>query len=861
MYKNVGYNQHSNQYQRFNQPQNKYQGRPQGMHANQGYNQQPHQYQRFNQQPIQYQGRPNGMCANLGYNQQQNQFQGNNQPQHQFHGYNQPHQPQPYSQGLEGMMPPPLLPAQYINQSQQNVTVQVQVQVPSGSHSGQGLAPNPLVMPEDRGRVRGPKIGKGGHGFNENKHEKLEDENALENQKKRGNGRDRGRGRGGKRQLERKNEHEDGEISGVDDIDVFKFLIKSFGGGCTFEDFLRRCELFPMGSNICSWFKKHSRRFHVFWDENDIVYIQPFYQEAKICTPWNNKQHPGQCQNSSCDFFHICRRFIRGSCKESSCPLSHSFRNPHNRHLKNKLGISDFSEVDIRVILNCNSLSICADYIYNDGCKVENGEKRCPHLHFCEKKIFGNCKDQCKKTHSITQFHNKWVLGSWNMSRWQEVRVLKSINVPPRQRKENDNNSDDSDLSQHEDDAVDTSIRYDSDVRASSEGLSSTASCDPKFKQLIISGESRSIEDVKDRRKMKPVCSERFKSSEDSICGIVGKDDQCLPKVSAPQEKYDADDNITKDGIIMKKNKQEKQGATSSKVVKPKPPPKLSKLTPSDPDYQERNPDLLKDETEISEICIFVSKDKCPSASCKNLHLPSGIPYLWQIRQIKMFGKWFSLTLAENEKIEKGYCDLLDEVKYNGSKYSYHIWFSKMQAIICDVDGQPAIGDNKHDQWCNVRRLSTPSFTEKKMMVDSYPTQWRWYWKDDSEKWNMYSKDDLTLERKYQTKKKTHLYTMENNHSVYMIDFQKMIQVNVETDRKQNITRRPLFVSKDDVNEKKIEKNYVPPKRVSSYPNAKGYSDHYKHLVDDDDDLYKGSDFVYMDKSLVPPKADSSDGH
>ncbi|XP_071146130.1 uncharacterized protein [Mytilus edulis] len=970
MYKNEGYNQQSNQNQRFYQPQNKYQGRPQGMHANQGYNQQPHQG--LNKTPNQYHGRPQEMYANQGYNQQphhhqeynqqpnqhqghnqqrnqhqgynpqrnrhqgynpqRNQHQGNNQPLNQFHGYNQPHQPQPYTQGLEGMMPPPLLPAQNMNPPQQNVTVVVlPIHVPSGSHSGQGLAPNPLVMPpytptispqgnlnindhqdspqrdkqtpdrekqlkkkkgktdknkaeenkkqdpprseqtkqselllseqekeikhqEDRERVRGPKIGKGGHGYNENKHEKLEDENVLGNQKRRGNGTDRGRVRGGNHQLGRANEQEDGEINDVDDIVVFKFLIKSFGGGCTFEDFLRRCDLFPKGSNICSWFKKHSKRFHVFWDENDIVYIQPFYQEAKICNHWNNKQNPGQCRNTSCDFFHICRHFIRGNCKESSCLLSHSLGNPHNQTIRDKLSFSDYSDVDIRVILNCNSLSVCADYVYNNGCKVENGEKRCPHLHLCEQKVFGNCEGQCKfmKNHSITQFHNKWVLGAWTMSRLPETQVFKYISVPPRQRKEFDDKSDDTELSQHVDDAVDTSVQSDSNVSASSESLSSTASCDPKIKKLITSGENRSKEDVN--------------ASEDSICGIVGKSNHCLPKVSAPQEKYDANDNITKDRIMMKKNKQEKQAATSGKVVKPKSPPKPSKLTPYDPDYQERHPDLLKDETENSKICIFVSKDKCPSALCKSLHLPSGIPYLWQIK----IDKWFSLTLAENEKIEKGYCYLLDdesteacEVKYNGSKYSYLISFSKMQATIYDVDGQPAVGDNQHDQWCNVRRLSTPSFTEKKMMVDSYLTQWRWYWKDYSKKWNMYDKDDI--ERKYQTKQNTYLHTMENNLSIYRIDFKKMIQVNVETYREQKITRRPLFVSKDDVNEKKFEKILknvdVPLRRVPNYPNAKGDLYHYKHRVDDDDDLYKGSDFMDMDEKLVPLKTDRSDGH
>ncbi|CAC5401248.1 PARP7S [Mytilus coruscus] len=673
-----------------------------------------------------------------------------------------------------------------------------------------------------RGRGRGQQRGRGGHGHNENRNEirENEGEDTHGNQRGRGKGRDRGRGIGGRQQNERTNELEDEDIPDVDDNDVFKFLVKTFGGGCTFEDFLRRCDLFPMDSNICLWFRKHSRRFHVFWEGKDIIYVQPFFQDAKICVRWNNKKNPGECKNAQCDFFHICRRFIRGNCKDKDCPLSHSFRNLHNRHLKDKLGISDFSDVDIKIVLNCNSPSVCADYIYNNGCKVENAEKRCPHLHLCRIKIFGKCDDPCKfkKTHSITQFHNKWVLTSCHMKGWPAARVFKAIYVPPRQREVSEDYSDDSDLSQDDDDADDASVRYDSDVNISSESLSSTASGPArKFNKLITSVENLSIEDVRERGKMKLGRRERFKSSEDIICGIVGKDDHGLPKLSAPQQKYVDDDDIKeRERILMEKYKQEKQGTSSGKVVKPKPPPRPSKVSPSDPDYQERNPSVLKDDIDISKICIFVSKDKCPSASCKNLHLPSGIPYLWQI---KMFGKWFSLTLAENEKMEKGYCDLLDvestEVKYMGIKYRYRIRFSNMQAIIYDVDGQPAVADNTS---CDVRRLSTPSFAEKKMMVDSYLTQWRWYWKDDSRNWNMYTKDVFlfTLERKYQTKQKTYLYTRENYYFMYRIDFQKMTQINLDTDKERKIIRRPLFVSKDDVQQKKYPDSIPFPAAMST---------------------------------------------
>ncbi|XP_052082754.1 uncharacterized protein LOC127720282 isoform X2 [Mytilus californianus] len=620
-------------------------------------------------------------------------------------------------------------------------------------------------------------------------------------------------------------EDNESEIPDVDDIEVFKFLIKNFKGGCTFEDLLKSCNLFPHNSNICLWFKKHSRRFHVFWDGKAIVYIQPFFRDAKICANWNNKKHLGQCENSSCYFFHICRRFIRGNCKESNCKLSHSFRSSHNRGLKDKLGIREFSEADIRIVLNCNSPSVCTDYIYNNGCKIQNSDKRCPYLHLCQTKIFRKCEDPCKfqKTHSITQFHNKWVLESFHMKGWEEERVLRTIYVPPRQREVSEDFSDDSDLSQVEDGIDDASTYNDSDVNVSSESLSSNASGPVKTSQKLITSDVQSKENIRENDKPNSGRRERFESTENMICGIVGKDDLDLSKMSASKIQYnDEDDNIKeKERIMMQMWEQEEQGISSAdnnKRVKPK----QSSRNPSDPDYQEKNPSLLKDQTENAKICLFVSKDKCPSASCKNHHLPSGLPYLWQL---KISEKWVSFSLAQNEIIEKAYCNVQDYIlmEKTGERYSYHVWFPKMHAVILNVDDQLVSGDN---QRCNVRRLSTHSFAEKKIMVDSYLTQWRWYWKDDSDKWTMFDKDVFlfTLERKYQTKQKTYLYTKENENIMYRIDFLKMTQVNIETDNVRQIIRRPLFVSKDDVLQNQFPQSIPFPAATSTVKPAHFYN-------------------------------------
>jgi hypothetical protein len=64
-------------------------------------------------------------------------------------------------------------------------------------------------------------------------------------------------------------------------------------------------------------------------------------------------------------------------------------------------------------------------------------------------------------------------------------------------------------------------------------------------------------------------------------------------------------------------------------------------------------------------------------------------------------------------------------------------------AVVYDVDGR---ADDKGYKYI-IRRLSTPSFTEKKMSTDCYLTQWRWYFKDDTQKWVSYSKVRNTMSK------------------------------------------------------------------------------------------------------------------
>ena len=73
---------------------------------------------------------------------------------------------------------------------------------------------------------------------------------------------------------------------------------------------------------------------------------------------------------------------------------------------------------------------------------------------------------------------------------------------------------------------------------------------------------------------------------------------------------------------------------------------------------------------------------------------------------------------------------------YNGEICSVDVHFTKqskdMYGIVNDIDKASM------RYRAEIRRLSTPSFGDKPSSVESYVTQWRWYWKDNDDAWLIY---------------------------------------------------------------------------------------------------------------------------
>uniref|UniRef100_A0A8B8ELJ5 Poly [ADP-ribose] polymerase n=1 Tax=Crassostrea virginica TaxID=6565 RepID=A0A8B8ELJ5_CRAVI len=199
-----------------------------------------------------------------------------------------------------------------------------------------------------------------------------------------------------------------------------------------------------------------------------------------------------------------------------------------------------------------------------------------------------------------------------------------------------------------------------------------------------------------------------------------------------------------------------------------------------------------EEEAHQKEICLNQLVGVCPERHCQNHH--TTLPYLWQIH---MFGKWVSFD--NNQMLEERYCNLEDSAR--GKVY---IADNEWDIILHFEKGH---GSCKNDSMylgpLRIRRLSTGSFGKEKEPPPggSFHTQWRWYFRNDWHKWELFEKDELqhTLEKKYTKGQKSYLFTRESHKFKYRISFSDWTQTNIDTGKGRKIMRRPVFISATEV--------------------------------------------------------------
>lgn len=214
-------------------------------------------------------------------------------------------------------------------------------------------------------------------------------------------------------------------------FEVFRFLLKRFGGRAKFNTFLfKRDHLFQgfQREEIIDWLKEHTDRFVLYEGGGDLNYVASYNRHARLCFGYNK---PGTfiCDDQSCKSFHVCRDFVTGACvNNGKCGLSHSLSSDYNRQVCLGLGLPQLTDNELCLVILCSSPTVCVNY-NTAGCHLEY----CPELHVCSKNILNKCTngDGCKFGHVISNSgeHNSCVLKAFQMDTWQEDVLLRMVIV------------------------------------------------------------------------------------------------------------------------------------------------------------------------------------------------------------------------------------------------------------------------------------------------------------------------------------------------------------------------------------------------------------------------------------------------
>ncbi|XP_069972765.1 protein mono-ADP-ribosyltransferase PARP12 [Penaeus vannamei] len=199
-------------------------------------------------------------------------------------------------------------------------------------------------------------------------------------------------------------------------------------------------------------------------------------------------------------------------------------------------------------------------------------------------------------------------------------------------------------------------------------------------------------------------------------------------------------------------------------------------------------------DVEIPEICYNSVESSCPrqDEGCEKLH--SLQHFYWQIS--KDNSKWFNLPPKLVLCLEKSYCDVsqdgvtlprlkgvdLQSVHIDAVKIlSRDEWTSDFHSM--------TLKNSNHKVQLHLRRLCSEKTDSANVKANTFC----WYFRDDNEKWVPYDNhdDSENIEERYLANSSA-AFNIKTQSSNYILDFQKMCQINVLTNTRREIRRRPL---------------------------------------------------------------------
>ena len=181
---------------------------------------------------------------------------------------------------------------------------------------------------------------------------------------------------------------------------------------------------FSTTTNLLAWLttsmgKKLCAVQHAVTPHDTLVMLD--IQVFRICFNYCSSEG---CHDARCTFFHICKNFIAGVCKDVHCPYSHDTRSDHNEKVLRKSGLSFSSSDDIINAIRYSSPSVCVEHNASGGCKKSAS---CRRFHICANYLQFQCQhSNCKKSHDLKDAHNTRLIKTLGIS---DKLVFKTLQI------------------------------------------------------------------------------------------------------------------------------------------------------------------------------------------------------------------------------------------------------------------------------------------------------------------------------------------------------------------------------------------------------------------------------------------------
>ncbi|XP_052760088.1 protein mono-ADP-ribosyltransferase PARP12-like isoform X3 [Mya arenaria] len=507
---------------------------------------------------------------------------------------------------------------------------------------------------------------------------------------------------------------------------------------------------------------------------------------TEICESYNKN---GGCRKDKagkpCPYLHLCKNNITRECMTENCQRSHFIHESTVRNVLEKHGISmgripKENLAVFRKIMQANdgnysgragpipepmfernaATEICESYNKNGGCRKDKAGKPCPYLHLCKDYIIRECKRKnCQRSHFIHESMVRNVLEKHDISMGripkENLAVFRTI------MQANDGN-------------------YSGRDGPIPEPMFERGR--PPQGKLIKPMSGMTIQDSG----VEPT------SRRPPLAHAQGGAEAVMPGKRTTRS--------TRPARAMRS---QNQGVPFNiRRASPSPVGRVRQATSDMVSETAANNILNK------KICIYHLKSRCAYFErCFNYHCE--LLYQWFYR-FDDSANWETVEPQENMRMELHYSD--------PAKVEYSLFIGAM-LVQLKFKTMKAEGGGKQ---LTFHRVST----ETSAILDSHPlaTSWQWFWMAENGDWNKYGDDadgyrstisSQDLEQAYISNPDGQLKFSTQGHE-YVLDFANMVQRNLVFKTEREVSRRPKFVSKDELESRKKQPIIQKPARSAT---------------------------------------------